>query len=172
MLDRDVIDVLNETMPIALLRRVAASTALPPSVRQALTLSVFTRSLLVEQWDVARAMLPEVARVAPSLATALAALDTPDDGRLRDEAALLLLRAPGLRPYIPAWGFRDAWSDYRKVDGLTELNGLRDNWWCAFRRRAWTDRVLHADAAARQRARLATPGRLYADPQSCRRRRF
>ncbi len=73
-----------------------------------------------------------MARLAPSLGTALASLDTTDDGRLRDEAALLLLRAPGLRPYIPAWGFRDAWSDYRKVDGLTELNVLRDNWWCSF----------------------------------------
>ena len=52
---------------------------------------------------------------------------------MRDEAALLLLHTPGLRPYLPAWGFREDWADRHTVDGLKAVNSLRDNWWCAFR---------------------------------------
>jgi hypothetical protein len=115
--------------------------------------------------------------VAPSLAGALKALDTPDDQRLRDEAALLLLRTPGLRPFVPSWTFRDEEAAFRKVDSLTSLSGFRDNWWCAFavaepdtrylltpkfqhdgQQVSKPQRVLHSDATPR-----VTPAFLTAD---------
>ena len=96
-----------------------------------MTLSAFTRVLLIDDLSTAREMLSEVARAAPSLATPLAALNTSDDQRLRDEAALLLLRTPGLRPFVPALNFRDYEAAFHKVDGLKALSAFRDNWWCA-----------------------------------------
>ena len=119
-------------MPIAVLRRISSNAALPSAARDALTLAIFTRALLVDSGDRAR----DAAGCGTGRAvacTSLAPLATTDDARLRDEAALLLLRTPGLRPYLPAWGFREDWADRHTGDGLTAVNGLRDNWWCAFR---------------------------------------
>ena len=95
VLDRDSLGVLNQ-LPVDLARRAGTSAALPPVARRALTLSAFTRVLLIDDLQTAREMLPEVALAAPSLAIAIARLDTADDQRLRDEAALLMLRTPGL----------------------------------------------------------------------------
>ncbi len=74
VLDRDSLGVLNQ-LPVDLARRAGTSAALPSLARRALTLSAFTRVLLIDDLPTAREMLPEVVRAAPSLATALARLD-------------------------------------------------------------------------------------------------
>ncbi len=111
VLDLDALAVLNEKLPLGLLRRIAANPGVPANVRRELHQAIFTRALLLG---------------------GLARLDTADDQRLRDEAALLMLRTPGLRPYVAAWSFRDNWLEFRRAEGLTGLEGLRDNWWCRF----------------------------------------
>ena len=132
VLDLDALAVLNEKFPISLLRRIAANAEVPASVRRELHQAIFTRALLLSDLGLVRELLPEFRRAEPSLRTWLAPLDTADDQRLRDEGALLLLRTPGLRPYVPALSFRDNWLEFQRSEGLTGLESLRDNWWCRF----------------------------------------
>jgi len=132
VLDLDALAVLNEKLPLALLRRIAASPALPANAQRELRQAIFTRAVLLGELAVVRELMPAFRRAEPSLAAGLARLETTDDQRLRDEAALLLLRTPGLRPYVAAWSFRDNWLEFQQAGNITGLNGLRDNWWCRF----------------------------------------
>jgi hypothetical protein len=77
-------------------------------------------------------MVPTLTSEQPALARAWARLRTADDQRLNDEMALLLLRTPGLRPYVAAVSFRDNWRRHAGSEGLTGLSSFRDNWWCRF----------------------------------------
>jgi hypothetical protein len=66
----------------------------------------------------------------PTLAGALKPLaSATDDAVLRDEAAILLIRYPGLRPFFTTGRSR--------TDTLAELDSLRDNWWCSFSSTEW-----------------------------------
>jgi hypothetical protein len=129
-LDTDVALVLNERLPLAVLRRAAASIILPRPVRREVLLATFVRAMLLDRMATVRALVPDVSRQVPSLAAALKPLaSTRDDKSLRDEVALLLLRHPGLRPFYATGRSR--------TGTLTALDHLRDNWWCSYSSTEW-----------------------------------
>jgi hypothetical protein len=132
VLDRDVLAIVNERLPVSTLQRLAAHPRVPPNVRRELLQMIFVRLWLLDRLDGLRGVLPEVRASEPGLARAIARLEKTDDRQLADETALLLLYTPGLRPYVPAWSFRDNWNV--RYGGLTGLSSLRDNWWCRFDR--------------------------------------
>jgi hypothetical protein len=125
-LDRDSVDVLNERVPLALLRRIGGERQLPASLRYTVTLAAFTRALVLRDAETARAMIPDVSSAAPSLAAALTRLrEARDDRTLGDEAAILLLAHPGLMPFVSIPSMRGA-------EPLTAIDDFRSNWWCGF----------------------------------------
>jgi hypothetical protein len=64
--------------------------------------------------------------VEPPISTALRPLTSASgDAALLDEATLLLLRSPGLRPFVTA-------GRTRAIGSVGALDNIRDNWWCAF----------------------------------------
>ena len=124
-LDADAALVLNERLPLVMLRRAATSPSLPEPVRRDLLLATFVRAMLLGQAATVRALVPDVSRQVPALAAALKPLaSAADDESLRDEGALLLVRYPGLRPFYTLGRSR--------TETLGTLDSLRDNWWCSF----------------------------------------
>jgi len=129
VLDRDVIDQLNEALPLSLLRRIADRPELPHVARTDLRLAVFTRAFLLDDLSTVRALVPDLMKADPTITSAIERFPALDDDRLRDEFVVLLLRTPGLRPFVPASSFRDPW--WRGPLSLRAISGLRDNWWCS-----------------------------------------
>jgi hypothetical protein len=125
-IDQDVTSVLNERLPLSMIRRAGKSSSLPDHVRRDIVLAAFTRAILLNRSETVRALLPEVVHNEPPLARALKPMTSAaDDAALRDEGALLIVRHPGLRPFVTI-GRR------RGPGALASMDALRDNWWCDF----------------------------------------
>jgi hypothetical protein len=98
-----------------MLVRVAGSEKLSPPVRREVQLMALARALLLEEAGHAT----ELAREAG------VALELPaDDARRRFAGAYVMLRNPGLRPYLT--------SGATMRSNLGKIDNLRDNWWCRF----------------------------------------
>jgi hypothetical protein len=129
ILDRDAVGLVNERIPLTMLRQVANHRALPRDVSRDIRLVALTRAFLVDDLTAVRALIPDVAREDPTIREAIAHFQRLDDATLRDELVILLLRGPGLRPFLPAWPYRDpVWGG--SPTGLRSMSGMRDNWWC------------------------------------------
>jgi hypothetical protein len=127
--DRDAIGVINERLPLSVMRRISLNPLTPSVMRLQVANAAFTRAVLMGDASLIRSSIPETARAIPLLASSLRQLSAaPDDASLMDEAWLLILARPGLRPYVAAGGTRDP------VD-LEALDEFRDNWWCS----VWPD---------------------------------
>jgi hypothetical protein len=123
--DRDAIGVINQRLPLSVMRRIPMNPLTPPVMRMQIANAAFTRAVLLGDASIVRKFIPETARAIPVLAPSLRQLSAaPDDTGLMDEAWLLILATPGLRPYVAAGGTRDAVD----VEGLDQF---RDNWWCS-----------------------------------------
>jgi hypothetical protein len=124
--DRDAIDAINQQLPLELLVKMSKWPDLPPGVRRDVTFAAFARAVLLRRAAVVRALIPELVHVEPPISTALRPLKSaPGDAALLDEATLLLLRSPGLRPFVTA-------GRTRAIGSVGALDNIRDNWWCAF----------------------------------------
>ena len=123
--DADSTDVMNERLPLAILAAAAESEQLPEHLRRDVAIAAFTRSLLLGDDERLGALARNLAGVAPDLKEALARVtgaSTP--AARRTEAWHVLLRHPGLRPFVPRHATRHG--------RLNQLDPLRENWWCAF----------------------------------------
>jgi hypothetical protein len=123
--DRDVVDVLNQRFPLTLMARAARDSHLPTHVRRDVALATFARAIVLDRPDIARSLLPAVVQLEPSFATPLQTLRRATRQSFSDEGALLLIRSPGLRPFVPA-------GRSREPGDLATIDSLRDNWWCGF----------------------------------------
>ncbi len=75
-----------------------------------------------------------------------------------------MLRTPGLRPFIPTWNFRDYDASFPRLDSLTALNSLRDNWWCSMGPADRDTRYLFTPRLQSSGPRVALPQQpLYSD---------
>ena len=109
--DSDAVRVLNNETPLDLLVQAAGSTSLPPNLRQYVVLAAWTRSVVLE--DGAHA-----AELVPLLPKPIRASAGPDVGFKAD---LVILRDPGLRPYLEG--------GISRLGTFGELDNYRDNWW-------------------------------------------
>lgn len=124
-LDSDSIEVFNRGLPLRLLAEASRSEFLPESVRACLAQTTWVRAILLDQWDVAEKLAPELRRQFPALADTLKSVLSAGAEDRRFAAAWLLLRHPGLKPYLL--------SSISRRQGIDEIDNLRDNWWCSFR---------------------------------------
>jgi outer membrane protein assembly factor BamD (BamD/ComL family) len=109
--DDDSVWVLNSQIPLALLIQAAQSPALPPNLRQYVTLAAWTRSVALED-------ATSAAKLAPLLPASLREAAGTGVGF---PACMAILRNPGLRPYVEA--------GVSRLSSYTELDNFRDNWW-------------------------------------------
>lgn len=109
--DGDAAMAFNRQLPLALWVRAAKAGELPAHLRQAVAMAAWLRAQGLGDAATVKstaAMLPQPLRT-PGADTGFA-------------ATLLLLRNPGLRPYLDQGVQRSA--SYRTLDSF------RDNWWC------------------------------------------
>jgi hypothetical protein len=123
--DADAAAVLNERLPLALLAEAAGSGVLPASLRADVVQATWTRAVLLDDHRTGTALAKVLATFASSLERDLAAYRNAKEGDARRFAAvLLILRNPGLRPYVTP--------GYARSAAREEIDNFRDNWWCGF----------------------------------------
>ena len=123
--DVDAAKILNEQTPLDLLLNAARSNTLPRPLRRSVAMAGWVRSVLLDETEPARSLATTLQELAPDLNQPIQVfLDTQDPRERRFAAVFLILRIPGLRPYV-ATGFG-------RLTPLAKLDNVRDNWWCAF----------------------------------------
>jgi hypothetical protein len=121
--DDDALIVFNRLLPLSMLARAVHSPLLPVNLRREIALAAWTRAALLGETAVARSLAPAVETFDPELTASVRAYDIASSPRERRfEAALTMLRFPGLRPYITTPG---------RGTPVGEIDNLRDNWWAS-----------------------------------------
>lgn len=109
--DRDAADVLNRA-PLTMLIEAAQSSRLPEDLREEIAAAAWTRSVVLAD----QASAVKLAPLLPKTLHVTAA------GGVGFPAILILLRNPGLRPYV------EPGLSHLKRPGNLDL--YRSNWWC------------------------------------------
>ena len=145
MFDADASMVITEKVPLSTLVGAAQSKALPVALRQDVAIAAWTRAILLKDEKAARETAPilldlvnrserekrarDVILPKFDFKDALVAYDSAkDDGSREFAAVFILLHAPGLRPAVGMGYSRNTWF---QGEGVFEIDGYRDNWWCA-----------------------------------------
>ena len=119
--DQSVALIFNQRMPLRLLREAALSPALPLNLRFQLAHMAWTRALLLDDPDTARALAPSLAQCQPAFKSWL---DQYDAAKTSDErhvlALLAMMRFTSTEPTVRVGGERD----------FAVYDDFRDNWWC------------------------------------------
>jgi len=119
--DSDALIVLNQQMTPAALSEVAGSKTLPVYLRREVARATWTRAFLIGDNPAALKLAPVLAALQPELRPdleAFASAATPDARRFA--GTLLILRFPGLRPYI---------TSPERSTPTNRIDNLRENWW-------------------------------------------
>lgn len=114
--DWDAASTFNRSLPLSKWLEAAKGKELPEHLRQALAMAAWIRAVGLSDDTVAKA-------AAPLLPQSLRTAGTETGFA----ATMVLLRNPGVRPYLEQGVQRSA--SYR------ELDSFRDNWWCS----KWAD---------------------------------
>jgi len=124
-LDADGARILNQQTPLRLIQSAATGTALPAALRGDLALAAWTRAVLIDDEKTAADLAPVLGTLDPSLKDSLAEYSAaPDQDRKRFAAAYLMLKNPGIRPYVE--------TGFGRLTALEKIDDFRDNWWCSF----------------------------------------
>lgn len=127
-LDEDSIETLRTEVPLTLLTAAVQDTKLPAAVRRNLAIATWTRDVLLNRVDAARAIAPALATLVPVLRPDLEAFQKAANESAMFTAVYVMLRNPGLNPW-PRTGFG-------RPTPVNQLDHLRDNWWCDTDRRS------------------------------------
>jgi len=124
--DVDAAKILNEQTPLDLLLAAARRDVLPKPMRREVATSAWVRSILFEDENSAKAITPLLQDLAPELKEPLESyLRASDPAARRFAAVFLMLRFPGLRPYVQV--------GFGRLTPPGKLDDFRDNWWCPFK---------------------------------------
>ncbi|MDY7226834.1 hypothetical protein [Hyalangium rubrum] len=92
---------LDGGVPLSRFKDTKLLGALSAELRKAVVVSGWTRAVLLERWEEEKALEPHLEKVAPELAADLARVKARTQPEERKMAAvLLLLKAPGMSPYV------------------------------------------------------------------------
>jgi hypothetical protein len=124
--DADAGKILNEQIPLDMLVDAARRDVLPKTLRREIAATGWVRSVLLGDDGTAKALATLLQDLAPDLKAPLQGyLDTSDTDSRNFTAIFLMLRFPGMRPYLQ--------SGFGRLTPPGKLDELRDNWWCPFR---------------------------------------
>jgi hypothetical protein len=123
MFDQDSAHIINEALPLSMLREAAADASLPQHLRHDLAVAAWVRSVLTGDRAAGRELAPLLEALAPELKGYLdeeVSAPTPDARKF--SALYAFLKFPGMQPYVDAGIGRQT--------PLKEMDSYRDNWWC------------------------------------------
>jgi hypothetical protein len=127
LFDRETASIMETWFPSAVRALAVASGDIPPHLRRELARGLFVRSVLLGDHAAARAVVPTLRELAPQLDEEFAGyLAARGAEEAAFAAALLMLKAPGMQPFIQGGAGRRA--------PLDRLDSLRDNWWYDLKR--------------------------------------
>jgi hypothetical protein len=134
--DPFTLGVLNDHLPLALLDRLSQRPELPAPLRDELRRVVWVRAVLLGEEGIARQQAQALQREQPELAAGLGDyLQARGEQARAFAAARLMLRLPGLSPYLGGGlgrGHVGLWGE-RRPTPLGQIDNYRENWWCAGR---------------------------------------
>ncbi len=123
--DADATQVLNEMMPLGVLKEAAMSKTLPAHLRRDLAIATWVRAALLDDEQTATTLAPAVTSLAPELKAEVAAYVAATDAPSKKFAAIyLILKYPGARPAVD--------SSMGRLTDFSKIDIYRDNWWCAY----------------------------------------
>jgi hypothetical protein len=131
-LDTYAAKIFAKRLPLDLYGEAATSSLVPTSLQRDLALAGWTRAILLDDMPAAARLAPLVAKLEPTLQTDLQAFQAASsDSEKKFAAIFLILKHPGLKPYVvQGAGRQQAFQDTGR-EPLTKIDDLRDNWWCA-----------------------------------------
>jgi hypothetical protein len=121
--DADASTILNEQVPLSLLKDAATNSSLPAALRSGIAMAAWVRAVLIDNDALARELAPLVQTLTPGLSFT-AYMGAADKDARKFEALYLMLKNPGLRPFIE--------TGFGRLTPLAKIDDLRDNWWCSF----------------------------------------
>jgi len=125
-LDVDSSRILDEQMPLSLLKGIATNKLLPENIRKEIAKGAWLRAILVDNDKMSREMSPILASLVPELKQYLDAyLSEKDSEAKKFTAVYMILKFPGLQPY--------AGSGLPRRTPIDKIDNFRDNWWASFK---------------------------------------
>lgn len=118
----DAADVLNYKMPLEMLSNVVQMSNIPAQPHFDLVQAVWTRAVLLNRDDLATKLAPLMKKLRPQIGPLIdgyAQAATPAAKHFA--ACFLILKNPGMRPYVKA-------GVARTID-LSKIEDYGDNWW-------------------------------------------
>jgi hypothetical protein len=125
-LDTDAETVINEYMPLDLLRRLSEIKELEKEIRKHVAMAAFARAAVTRNDSAVADTLPTLSRFFPEakkLLSDLAKAGSAEEKRFL--AAYLMLQYPAMKPYVTSSIGRGM------PDG--KIDSYRRNWWCSFK---------------------------------------
>jgi hypothetical protein len=122
LFDENTATILNQRLPLRLLREAVLSETLPPNLRFQLANATLTRAVLLDDQATATAISPILGTCQAALKPWLDrynAAKTPDERHL--QGLFLLMRFPSAEPLVRTGNERST--------GFATYSELRDNWW-------------------------------------------
>ncbi|HKW98245.1 MAG TPA: hypothetical protein VJN43_10965 [Bryobacteraceae bacterium] len=122
--DTDSIRIINEQIPLNLLLDAARQPALPRPLRRRVALAAWTRAILLDDHKAAMELAPILGDLAPELEQPLRSYVEARGAEARGFAAVwLMLKSPGLQPYVRA--------GFSRMSPVGKRDLFHDNWWCS-----------------------------------------
>jgi hypothetical protein len=125
LFDSDATQVMNERLPLSVLKEATSKKVLPDYLRQRVALAAWTRAALLEDSEQSKALAPLVSGFYPELKLYLDSYLLASTAQERKVTALyILLKFPALRPLV------DPITGQTMSRDLTKIDNYRGNWWC------------------------------------------
>jgi len=125
MFDCDSVKVMNEKMPISVLKTIVESKYLPDNLRKEMAIAVWVKAILLDDEKTSTDIIPTLNELAPELKEYLDAFFSAESREAKKFSAVYtILKFPGMYPYIGSKLLRNTPMD--------KIDGYRDNWWGVF----------------------------------------
>ena len=124
LFDLDGTEILNQKLPLSLLKEAAMRGALPKHLRRDLVQATWIRAVLLDDTDAAGELAPTLKSLVPALKPFLddyVAASQTDEKRFT--AIYTWLKFPGMEPVVDA--------GVGRTTPLDQQDLFRDNWWCS-----------------------------------------
>ncbi|HEY0007003.1 MAG TPA: hypothetical protein VGB17_19640 [Pyrinomonadaceae bacterium] len=162
--DVDSVRLINQSMPLVLLKEAAMNESLPKHLRRDMAQAAWIRALMLDDAQTGRELVPVLSALLPEIKPLLEDYQSAQGEAKRFAGIYAWLKFPGLEPVVD--------SGIGRRTPLNEQDNYRDNWWCsasissaAEEKSAEDEKPKSADALTVANAR-ATPPFLLAEQRA------
>ena len=131
LFDADSAALFNGKLPLSLFLQAVTSKHLSPALRRDVALAGWVRAVLLDENAVAKSLVPAAMELAPELRSDLS--DFLSANGSKEVAAFIILKHPGMRPWVTAGYPRGVRMASPGAIGSTlaldRIDEYRDNWW-------------------------------------------